>query len=143
MKAHPSKGQVKVPRSHDERGSNTMLGMVFAVALLLATGLVIDGGAKIAGSQEAQNVAEAAARAGAGRISPESVNGQAPVISSFHARRLANEYIQAAGLTGNVSTTSNTVTVTVNKSTRTIFLSALGIDSLPSSATATAELRKQ
>lgn len=143
MKAHLLKGQVKGSRFSDERGSNTMLGMVFAVALLLATGLVIDGGAKIAGSQEAQNVAEAAARAGAGRISPESINGRAPVISSFHARNLANEYISAAGLTGNVSSTSNTVTVTVNKSTPTVFLSAIGIDSLTSSATATAELRKQ
>ena len=132
-----------IRRLHDERGSTTMFMIVIVVGLLLAVGLVVDGGQKVAAQEQAQSVAEAAARAAAGSVSGTSVSGAAPVINPNTATGAAQSYINAAGLTGTTSISGTTVTVSATASRPTIFLSALGINSLSSTKTATAEIQKR
>lgn len=127
----------------NERGSATMFFIVLFVGLLLAIGLVVDGGSKTAGFQEARSVAESAARAAAGSIDGSSVAGSTPLVNPYAAQAAAQSYISASGLSGGATVSGTTVTVTVTKESPTIFLSAIGIRSLSSTATATAQLLKQ
>ncbi|GAA4660137.1 pilus assembly protein TadG-related protein [Arthrobacter cryoconiti] len=131
------------PIENKERGSATMFFIVLFVGLLLAIGLVVDGGAKTAGFQEARAVAESAARAAAGSIDGNSVAGGTPLVNPYAAQAAAESYISASGLSGGATVSGTTVTVTVTKTSPTIFLSAIGIRSLNSTATATAQLLKQ
>ena len=127
----------------DERGSVTSWFMITCVGIFLAIGLVVDGGAKITANREAQSVAEAAARAGAGSVTGTSVRGGAVVVNPATASNAAQSYISAAGLTGSATTAGSTVTVTVTQIKKTVFLSLIGINNLQASATATAQILKQ
>lgn len=131
------------PTENKERGSATMFFIILFVGLLLAIGLVVDGGAKTAGFQEARSVAESAARAAAGSIDGNSVAGSTPMVNPYAAQAAAQSYISASGLSGGATVSGTTVTVTVTKESPTIFLSAIGVRSLSSTATATAQLLKQ
>lgn len=117
----------------------TLFVVVLAAALLALAGLVIDGGYVLAARQEAGSVAEQAARAGAGAISRESLRGNGPLhVDPAAATRAAQSYLATTGHDGQVTVTGDTVTVTVHIVRKTAILSAIGIESLSSTSTATA-----
>jgi Flp pilus assembly protein TadG len=106
-----------------DQGAITLLVVVFFVALLAAAGLVVDGGAKLRAAREASAVSEEAARAGAGRIDRDRA------------------YLASSGNTGSVSIIgAQKIRVTVTVSKPTLLLSAIGIDDLHVTKTATADL---
>lgn len=127
--------------AQQERGSATPFVLIVAVGLLIMVGLVVDGGGQINAKDQANSVAQSAARAAAVNIS--DATGGTPVIDSARAQAAAQNYIAAAGKTGNVSVNGNNVTVTVTGTYQTIFLSLVGINTLTGSATSTAQILKQ
>jgi hypothetical protein len=105
----------------------TAFVVVFAVALLFVTGLVLDGGRILAAKREAGNLSESAARAGAQQISEEAVRaGGAVVLDAEAAESAACAFLARAehpcgGGTG-ASAAGNTVTVTIADSVGLVML---------------------
>jgi Flp pilus assembly protein TadG len=100
----------------DDRGVVSTYVAILATALLFVTGLVVDGGGKIATYIEASNLASSAARAGAQAVDQAELYDTGDVvIDPAEAEELANAYLAAADHpgTGVVEVDGNTVTVTV------------------------------
>jgi hypothetical protein len=60
-------GRLRRLRRRAERGSAALFVAIFAPAMIFMAGLVIDGGAALEAKQRASDIAEQAARAGAGQ----------------------------------------------------------------------------
>jgi len=98
----------------DERGQVTAFVVVFAAALLLFAGLVIDGGLVLAAQRLATNEAEAAARAGAQAVDiPTYRASGAFVLDPPVATANARAYLAESGHQGDVSVSGDRVVVTV------------------------------
>jgi hypothetical protein len=111
--------------------------------LLLAAGLVIDGGAKLAAAREADGLAEEAARAGAEQINiPHAYLQGGPLIASpAAAAAAASAYLSAAEHPGTAAVTGpDAITVSVTVTVRTVILPLIGIGSVTGHGTATAYL---
>lgn len=112
---------VPVGDAHD-RGMVTAFVVVFATALVLVSGLVVDGGRMLAEHRKVNNLADSAARAGAQAISTEAVHrgDLVNVLIEDEARELACGLLANAGdrygcgSGSTVQVTGNQVTVTVN-----------------------------
>lgn len=63
-------------RRQAERGSAALFVAIFAPAMIFMAGLVIDGGAALEAKQRASDIAEQAARAGAGQCDVASLRSQ-------------------------------------------------------------------
>lgn len=125
-------------RPRDE-GTITVFVVVLTAALLAAAGLVVDGGYLLAARQDAGSTAEQAARAGADALARDSLHTGGPLrIDAGAAHAAVAEHLAAAGRTGHAEVTADAVTVTVRVTRATAVLSAVGIDSLTATATATA-----
>jgi Flp pilus assembly protein TadG len=125
-----------------ERGSLTLMLAVMFVALLALAGIVIDGGAKLNQAENAAAIAQEAARAGAGMVNRANAYASGSfTVDQGQALAAARQYLAEAGYHGTVmpvGTESIQVTVTVTEPTRV--LSIIGIDSMSSTASATASL---
>lgn len=132
-------------RTRDD-GAISLLAIVFFLALLAAAGLVVDGGTKLRAARQASAVAEEAARAGAGRIDRDRAYAQGGrfVVDRTTAVSAARAYLASSGNTGSVTIITSgqkiRVTVTVTITEPTLLLSAIGIDDLQVTKTATADL---
>ena len=72
----------KLRKPEDDRGSIVLWTVIIAFGLLLCLGLVVDGGGKLHAKQQAQLVAEEAARAaGQAVITPLAARGTAVVVN--------------------------------------------------------------
>ena len=72
----------KLRNKQNDQGSIVLWAVIGAFALLLALGLVVDGGGKLHAKQQAQLVAEEAARAaGQAVITPLAARGTAVVVN--------------------------------------------------------------
>ncbi|MFD6299715.1 TadE/TadG family type IV pilus assembly protein [Streptomyces sp. NPDC060235] len=126
-----------------DRGGVTVFVAICVLGLIGVIGVAVDGGAKMAATERADYVAGEAARAGGQAIDPaKAVTGKAIVTDPQDAAAAAQAYLRSAGASGTVSVSSDgkNVTVTVNGSSDTTFLSAVGIGSLPVTGRATATL---
>ena len=122
-----------------ERGSATLFLAYIAFALLIAVGLVVDGGYALADRQAASDAAEQAARAGADALSPDGLRSGGPArVDPDRARTAADRVLARLGRTGAVSVSGDEVTVTVTIARRTSILSAIGITQLRTTGHATA-----
>jgi len=131
-----------LPRA-EEVGVVTAFVVVMAIALLLVTGLVFDGGRAIVAKRHAINVAEQAARAGAQAIDIASVRSGGPYrLNPGQARRATLAYLAAAGETGTVAVsrdaTGDLVSVVVAFSVRSSLLTLAGLPVLRGSGQANA-----
>ena len=127
----------------DERGSITPMFVVFVPALVLIIGLVVDGAGKIQANENAQAIAAGASRSAANAVASQIVTNGGVSLDNTRARNAALDYIDAAGMTGIVTVTGTQITVTVETSYSTKFVSIIGITSLPAEATASAEIITQ
>jgi Flp pilus assembly protein TadG len=114
--------------------------------LLSVAGLSIDGGAAFNARLRLQQVAGAAARAGATQIDERAYresNGASVVLDGARARRVASDYLARSGLalTGTVRAESRRVVVQVYQDVPTSFLRILGLTGVRIGVTAPAELR--
>ncbi|MGW3917129.1 pilus assembly protein TadG-related protein [Streptomyces sp. NPDC005070] len=120
-----------------------MFVAVCVIALIGIIGIAVDGGAKMAATERADYLAGEAARAGGQAIDPgQAITGRAIVVAPQDAIAAAQAYLHSAGATGTVSVSGDgkSLAVTVNGSSDTAFLSAVGIGSLRVSGHATATL---
>ena len=110
--------------------------MIVVVAL---AGLLFDGGAALAARSQAADIAQQAARAGADPLTATSLRGGgAPAIDTQAATDAAQAVLTGAAVEGEIDVTATQVTVTVHKTRPASILSAVGIDTVGGSATATA-----
>jgi Flp pilus assembly protein TadG len=123
-----------------------MVWLVVCMPLFLAAvGLALDGGVVFNARRELQNVADAAARAGAmqldERVYRESA-GARLVLDQEGARRVAVDYLaERPGLSGEVRSDERRVVVAVSRDVPLAFLRVVGFDRVRISATAPAEAR--
>ena len=128
-------------RLNDERGSVSILVAVLGLALLMATGLDVDGGRKLGALSEARDIADNAARAGAQAIDVDAYRSTGiPTINPAAATHRANAYLAKTGHTGTVVVTGTTVTVTVTITVNTNFLPGPMTAWATESATAIADI---
>src|SRR6478609_10156276 len=88
-----------------DSGSVGVYVVVVALGLLVAAGLVLDGGAAFAARGAAATAAQQAARAGADALDPLSLRSTEPTgltVNTAAARTAANRALAAAGATGTV-----------------------------------------
>ena len=114
-------------RCRGDQGVVTAFVVIFAVALVFVTGLVLDGGRILASKREANNLAESAARAGAQAISDDAVrSGNAVILDGPAAQDAACAFLGRAGQPCGggtaVRTEGNEVTVTVRSSVNLLLL---------------------
>ena len=125
-----------------DRGSAAFWLALTMVGLLAFAGLVLDGGTALAARGRAADVAQQAARAGADALAPNSVFSGGGVsglqAQEAAANAAANRVLTAAGVTGSIVVTAKSVTVTAHASKPTAILSAIGINSVSGTASATA-----
>jgi hypothetical protein len=129
-------------RPGTERGSITLMLAAMFVGLLALFGIVVDGGTKLDAAQNADAVAQEAARAGAGRVSQSAAytTGQF-LVDQQQAVAAARAYLAGGGYTGTVvpqGRASIRVTVTITKPTQV--LSLIGISSVSATGSAVASL---
>ncbi|MBL8932807.1 MAG: hypothetical protein JNL54_22015 [Kineosporiaceae bacterium] len=130
-----------VAAAGDDAGSVALYLALFMVALMVMAGLVIDGGAAIAARARAADLAEQAARAGADALVPASLRGMSPAelrVDPAAARAEADRVLSLGGATGEVTIAGLDVSVTAHVPRQAAVLSALGLDDLTGTASATA-----
>ena len=122
-----------------ELGSFSLMLAVLGFALLVAIGLVVDGGRYISASQLADNAAAEAGRAAGQHISSVAVLGQHPQVDPARAVQAARDYLTAAGVDGTVSVTGSEITITTTVERRPVLLTVAGVSTI--SATGRASVR--
>jgi len=128
---------------NDERGSVSVIFLACVVVLVVVVGLVVDSSGKYQSSQSAQMTASSAARAGTNALAGQAVVDGTLALNSSAAQAAAQNYLTAAGVTGNVTVVGDTITVSVEDTYTTRFLSLIGVNSLPVGATSSAQIITQ
>jgi|SRR5271165_7204586 len=126
-----------------ERGALSLVIVVLFVAFTALAGIVVDGGAKLAGDENAVAAAQEAARAGATTVDvPGAYATGAFVVDKQRAIAAAEAYLAVAGYRHYGVTTDGSrairVSVTITEPTR--FLSIIGVRSFTCTGTAVAAL---
>lgn len=122
-----------------DRGSAAAYLVVFMIVVVALAGLLFDGGAALAARGQAASIAQQAARAGVDTLTASSLRGGgAPAIDTSAAAAAAQAVLDAADVQGEIAATASQVTVTVHTARRASILSAVGVDTVGGSATATA-----
>ncbi|MBH5141454.1 pilus assembly protein TadG-related protein [Rhodococcus erythropolis] len=119
----------KLRKPEDDRGSIVLWTVIIAFGLLLCLGLVVDGGGKLHAKQQAQLVAEEAARAaGQAVITPLAARGTAVVVNPATAMIEAQKYLAATDIKGVVVPTGpNTLLITATAHYTPKVLGLIGI----------------
>ena len=119
-------------RTRSECGSASIWAiLVIAGAFTALLGLVVDGGRAIDARLAASRAAAQAARVGADSLSSASVRDGHDAINVEAAKGRAQNYLDDAGMTGAVTVSGDTVTVTVTGASQTQILGVIGIGSFP------------
>jgi Flp pilus assembly protein TadG len=131
-----------------DRGSITLMLLALFVALIALAGIVIDGGAKLNQAENANAIAQEAARAGAGMVNQANAYAHgtftvdpAQAVAAAQDYLASNGYDAANGYVTTVATVgTESIRVTVTVTSRTHVLSIIGINSMTSEGAATASL---
>ncbi len=125
--------------SESDRGSAAAYLVIFMIAVVALAGLLLDGGAALAARSEAASIAQQAARAAADTLTAPSLRGGGtPTVDTQAAAGVAQAVLDTAGVQGEIDVTATQVTVTVHKTRPAALLSAVGINTVGGTATATA-----
>src|SRR4051794_13489718 len=101
----------RVPR---DEGRIALLVVVLTFAVLAMIGLSVDGGGKVRALQRADRIAAEAARAAGQAIAgPQAIRGGDKVVDPVAAAAAAQNYLAAAGVTGNVTVSDDRKQITV------------------------------
>jgi hypothetical protein len=117
--------------------------VILFVALAALAGIVVDGGAKLTADENADALAQEAARAGAATVDISSAYARGSfVVNAAQALNAARRYLLSAGYyhytVSAVGDRAIRVTVSITEPTR--FLSLIGVRSFTCTGTATASL---
>lgn len=121
-----------------ESGAITAFVAVFAVVLLVVVGLAVDAGRAIAAQRQAADLAEEAARAGAGQLSVDELRAGRIVIDGPSAIAAAEHYLTISGHPGTASVRGDDVTAHVVIVVPTTILGLVRIKSISVSASESA-----
>lgn len=118
-----------------DEGSALVWVLLLMPVLMALLGLIFDGGAAINGSQEADNVADQAARAGADQLDTTSVRAAQGLYGPADSARAANAacaYVAVASphMTCSASVDADAVIVAVSATVQTQFFAVIGINEL-------------
>ena len=129
-------------RQDDERGSITVWLALSSFVMVFLVGLAVDLGGQVHAHERAHDLAAQAARAGGEEVEGgAAIQGRELTISPAAARAAAEQYLDAAGVSGTVEIINgDTITVTVHESYDPQFLGLIGIHRLEVSGTVTARL---
>lgn len=135
-----------IRRLHEEDDGQVMiLVAILMVGMVAVVGLVTDGGMVFAQRRDLQNVADAAALAGAAQIDQDAYRasaGEIVVLDQTAAYTAAVTYLEdEGGLDYAVDVAPEGVDVSVSRNASTGFLRVLGIDGVDINASASAEPR--
>jgi Flp pilus assembly protein TadG len=125
-----------------ERGSFSLLIAVVGIVLLVAIGLVVDGGRYITAAQLADNAAGEAGRAAGQHITAHAVTGHAPQADTDRAVQAAQGYLSTAGVDGTVTVGGDEITITTTVRRTPVLLSVAGVSSITATGTATVRLTR-
>ncbi len=126
----------------DESGQAIVLVAILMAGLVAVVGLVTDGGLVFSQRRDLQNVADAAALAGAMQIDEGVYRSLGEVLlDEAAARQAAVQYLEAEGVSYSVVVEPTRVEVSVSRQASTGFLRVVGIDGVEISANASAEPR--
>lgn len=110
-------------RFRDERGALSSFVAVIALALLMASGLAVDGGRKVAALREASHLADNAARAGAQAVDLDTLRSSGELrLDPDEAIGRATDYLAGLGHQGQIQVAGETVTVTVSLTVNPVLL---------------------
>jgi Putative Flp pilus-assembly TadE/G-like len=142
MRSVPARADEAPPGDAAERGTITLMLLVMFVALLALAGIVIDGGAKLAQAENANAIAQEAARAGAGMVNQSKALATGSfTVDQAQALAAARQYLAHLGVQGTAAADGpEAIRVTVTMTAPTHVLSIIGIDSMKSTGAATASL---
>ncbi|GAB3166116.1 hypothetical protein GCM10027059_24710 [Myceligenerans halotolerans] len=123
-----------------QRGEINILVAGLVPALIIAIGLVVDGGGRLQAADHAQYAAEQAARAGAQEQDiSEAQYGRPPRLDAVDAVVAAEANLAAAGVTGQVDHVQDaSIRVSTTVTYKTKFLALIGIRSLTAEGSAEA-----
>ena len=110
-----------------ERGSITAFVAVLAITFIACAGLAVDGGRLVAARVQLADHAENAARAGVQEVT--SLRSGEPDIDVSEARSTAAAYLRSWGVSGEVSATTEEVTVSVRRMVPMSILGLFGVGS--------------
>ena len=129
----------QILRGRDECGQSiSLFVLVIMGALIMATGLVIDGGQKVAATSRAESAATGASRAAGNAAATQQLGGADPASAAVLA---AKTYLAGQpGVNGTVSLSNGIVVVTADANEPTIFLSIIGISSVSGQGSARASI---
>lgn len=132
-----------VRRLHGEEGQVLVMVALMMLGVVSVVGLVSDGGLVFVQRRDLQNVADAAAAAGAMQIDEATYRSTGEVVLDEQAARgAAVLYLDAEGdLDYAVSVLPDRVEVLVSRQASTGFLRVIGIQGIEVSASASAEPR--
>lgn len=125
-------------RGRDQAGVAAVFFVFVAMAMVAVAGLVIDGGYAMAAKRTCQQQAEQAARAGADALNQAGLRDGTDIVNPQAAAAAAHAFLTRVGAHGTVTISGRTVTVNVTTREPTTILSAVGVDSLSVSETASA-----
>ena len=107
-------------------------------ALIITTGLVIDGGQKVTATSRAESAAAGASRAAGNAAATQQLGGGEAASAAMLA---AKTYLAGQpGVQGTISITNGVVVVTTSAQEPTIFLSVIGIGSIVGRGSARANI---
>lgn len=131
--------------SRKDDGAAAVVLLLLTPALFGLAGLVLDGGRQLAARQQAADLAEQAARAGADHLDVSTLRATGTSgVSSFAAQAAACTYVTTADPAASCSATVITspagqqVRVRVRTSNATVLLALIGVHRLLTDATGTA-----
>lgn len=135
------RAQRRASRLRPHRGQALLWVALLLPILLAIVGLALDGGTVFAARRQAQNTADAAARAGAQEIDIGRYRDSGEVVlDRAMARYVARQYIEGlGGFEATVDTSGTQVIVTVRHDVPLSFLRLVGMQSTAITATAIAQ----
>ena len=123
---------IKIPlttRDRNERGQSiSLFVLVIIAALIIATGLVIDGGQKVAATSRAESAAAGAGRAAGNAAATQQLGGADGASAAVVAAK--TYLVGQPGVAGTVSISNGVVVITTSANEPTIVLSVIGISSV-------------
>jgi hypothetical protein len=125
--------------SRDERGQSiSLFVLVIMGALIITTGLVIDGGQKVAATSRAESAAAGASRAAGNAAATQQLGGADPASAAVLA---AKTYLAGQpDVQGAISIANGVVLVTTSAQQPTILLSIIGVGSVSGQGSARANI---
>ena len=133
-----SAGDHDQARSRDA-GTVTAFTVILTLGVLAFAGLVLDAGLAVSTKVHAISVAQSAARAGARELDVPALRTTDVIrLDQNAARAAAQSWLAHVGMTGTVTLTPTTVSVSVRTTRRTQLLQLIGLTQIPVTATTTA-----